>query len=329
VAASLTPRRGDGRAPGKVILLGEHAVVYGRTAIAASIDRHVTVRLRAAHGRPRAGTAAQRRRDAAYADPRTAAALQRAGALLEVDTDALDVSIASTLPTAVGLGSSAALSVALIRALADFAGRRLDTPAVCAAALELEKVFHGFPSGVDNSAAAHGGLITFRSGSVAALRGGTPLRLVAALTRAERQTRSVVAALRQRRERDAARHEALFDAIDALASEARDAIAAGRLAALGRLMSGNHELLRALGVSTPELDAMVALAAAHGALGAKLTGGGGGGAMIALAVDDGRHLVDAFTAAGWQAFGITIAPRRTELHASNDRTAAPCVAALS
>jgi hydroxymethylglutaryl-CoA reductase len=208
----LSERVGRGRAPGKVILLGEHAVVYGHTAIAGSIDRHVAVRVRARHP-----ASAQRRRIGL--DARTAAA--------------------------------------------------------------------------------------------------------------PRPTRAVVAALRQRRARDGARHQALFAGIDALVGEAEPAIAAGQLDLLGRLMQCNHELLRALGVSTAELDAMVDVAAAHGALGAKLTGGGGGGAIICLPGDDPRRLIDAFAAAGWPAFIATIAPRGLESHAPDDRHAPPCGAALS
>jgi hydroxymethylglutaryl-CoA reductase len=319
-------RVGRGRAPGKVILLGEHAVVYGHTAIAGSIDRHVAVRVRTARRGRRATPA--RHGDRIGIDARTAAALRCAGALLEVDTARLDVSIASDLPPAVGLGSSAAVSVALVRALASFAARRLDDAAVCAAALELEKLFHGFPSGVDNSAATYGGLIAFQRGSVRRLTALAPLRVVVALATAPRQTRAVVAALRQRRARDRARHEALFTGIDALVREAEHAIGAGRFDLLGRLMDCNHELLRVLGVSTPELDAMVDLAAAHGALGAKLTGGGGGGAIICLPGDDRARLLDAFAAAGWQAFTATIGPRRMESHATDDRNAQPHGAAL-
>lgn len=324
------PRVGRGRAPGKVILLGEHAVVYGRTAIAGSIDRHVAVRVRAAIPADAAArrTAPGRRRNRIRIDARAATALRCAGALLDVDTARLDISIASDLPAAVGLGSSAALSVALVRALASFAGRRLDDASVCAAALELEKLFHGFPSGVDNSAATYGGLIAFQRGSIRRLQPVAPLRVVVAPAAAPRQTRAVVAALRQRRGRDDARHESLFAGIDALVREAEAAIAAGQLDLLGRLMHCNHELLRALGVSTPELDAMVDLATAQGGLGAKLTGGGGGGAIICLPGDDHRRLIGAFATGGWQAFVATIQPRRMESHAIDERNAPPYGAAL-
>ena len=142
------------------------------------------------------------------------------------------------------------------------------------------------------------------------------------------EAKSFVAALRQRRAQDGARHESIFTGIDALVRAAEPAIAAGQLALLGRLMHCNHELLRALGVSTPELDAMVDRAAAHGALGAKLTGGGGGGAIICLPGDDHRRLIDAFATAGWQAFLATIDTRRTESHAPDERNAQPYGAAL-
>jgi hydroxymethylglutaryl-CoA reductase len=306
--AAVPTRPASGRAPGKVILLGEHAVVYGRTAIAGSIDRQVVVRVR-----PGAASSVGR-------DARTAAVVRRAGALLDLDTAALDVAIASDLPIAVGLGSSAALSVALVRALARHAGRALDAAAVCAAALELEKLFHGFPSGVDNTAATYGGLITFRCGGIPSrLVPPAPLRLVIALGRAPRRTYATVTALRERQQSDAQRHDALFDAIDALARQAEVAIAAGQLALLGQLMCCNHELLRELGVSTDELDAMVDLAGTAGALGAKLTGGGGGGAVACLPEDDGRRLVAGFARAGWDAFTTDIGTARRDPHATDDR----------
>src|SRR5690349_6572120 len=118
-------RTGSGRAPGKVILLGEHAVVYGRTAIAGCIDRHVVVRVREGAGH------------AMGEDARTTAAVRRAGALLDLDVSHLAFAITSDLPSAVGLGSSAALSVALVRALASLVGHTLGDAAVCSAALEL------------------------------------------------------------------------------------------------------------------------------------------------------------------------------------------------
>ncbi|HVO25980.1 MAG TPA: mevalonate kinase [Candidatus Margulisiibacteriota bacterium] len=373
-------------APGKVILLGEHAVVYGRRAIAAAIDRHVCVRIHGpcdsresalrqpAHGpnssthvmpakagiqerggvpaagmdsrfrghddpchwlmgapaRRQAGRVSQGERSknhfefeiehpfvvglakpaaAAYRhpDPRLAEALARAADLVGLNGTRLAVSVSTNLPLAMGLGSSAALSVALVRALARFARRRLDAAAVCAAAFEIEKIFHGFPSGIDNTVATYGGLIAFERGAaVGALTAPRSIPLVAALGCTPRRTRKTVATLRHRWEASPTAYERLFDEIAVLVSAAERAIAAGCLATLGAAMNTNHGVLQRLGISTDELDAIVSLARTHGALGAKLTGGGGGGAVICLCDGTGAELVAAFRRAGWRAFATTI-----------------------
>jgi hydroxymethylglutaryl-CoA reductase len=300
-----------GTAPGKVILLGEHAVVYGRTALAAAVDRHVVVTVT-----PRPGQA-QLVADPAIVragptDPseKLAAALERAAAVLGLPLEGFEVSVHSDLPVAVGLGSSAAFSVALIRALGHFFGHRLDAPTVCGHAFELEKLFHGFPSGIDNTVATYGGAIAFkRNASVRPLVLGRPMPLVIAIGRTPRETQKTVTALRQRWEADPARYESWFDEIDDLVTEAEGLVAAGALDGLGILMNRNQNLLERLGVSTEELDRMVALARAHGACGAKLTGGGGGGAVICLCPEDRERLVGAFAREGWFAFAADIRRR--------------------
>lgn len=335
-------------APGKVILLGEHAVVYGRTALAAAIDRQVTVRISRADV-PTAGElgatlrAPQGERDRsqfefqmtpqpfvlrfsqhvprplpADVDPRLAAAFACAAHVIELPPKGLVATISTDLPLAMGLGSSAALSVALVRALARFAHRELDDAAVCAGAFEIEKIFHGYPSGIDNTVATYGGLIAFTRGAAARpLPARRSLPLVIALGRAPRRTQQTVTALRRRWETSPEACEALFDEIAALVTAAQQAIAAGDLRALGTAMNANHAVLRRLEISTDELEQMVDLARAHGATGAKLTGGGGGGAVICLC-DDGRaDLVDAFARAGWQAFAADIAATQRGAHAGD------------
>jgi len=292
-------------APGKVILLGEHAVVYGRAAIAAAVERRVEVTLR-----PAAGAARFDPED----DSRLAAALARAVELVGGPARDFVVTIASDLPRAMGLGSSAALSVALVRALAAQAGRHLEVAELSSLAFEIETIFHGTPSGIDNSAAAYGGLIAFRRSRNGAVRvrplsTACAVPLVVALGREPRATQTTVGALRQRRAADPQRHERLFDEIDRLVAAAERAVIAGDLAELGILMNSNHGMLHTLGVSTDELESMVTLARRAGALGAKLTGGGGGGAVICLCPEGREQLVAAFARAGWQAFLTDIAQK--------------------
>ncbi|MFN8624934.1 MAG: mevalonate kinase [Candidatus Binatia bacterium] len=304
-------------APGKVILLGEHAVVYGRAALAASIDRYVEVEAARTGG---AGSPVPR--DGSTSAPRWAVppeALCRAAELTGVDPREITASARATMPSGAGLGSSAGLSVALIRALAALAGQSLSDATLCGRAFEIEKIFHGFPSGIDNTVATYGGLLAFKHGTaprpVVLPR---PLPLVIAVGRAPRETQKVVRGLRQRWEANPERYEPLFDAIDGLVREAETAIGTADLRKLGCAMRANHDLLQHMGISTEELDRMVALADAGGALGAKLTGGGGGGAVIALCDGDRERLVNAFLGAGWDAFATDITGREHGRNAGDD-----------
>jgi len=319
-------------APGKVILLGEHAVVYGRTALAAAIDRHVTVHV-ACESMAKCGADGVRsewkpfvlrfskydtRQSPVDEDPRLAQAIACAADYIGLNPTSLVTTISTDLPLAMGLGSSAALSVALVRALGRFAHRPLADAAVCAGAFEIEKIFHGFPSGIDNTVATHGGLIAFTRGAAARpLQARRSLPLVIALSRAPRRTQQTVVTLRQRWEANPNACEPLFDEIAALVRRAERAIATGDLTTLGATMSANHDVLRRLGISTDELEQMVSLAATYGALGTKLTGGGGGGAVICLCDGDRAGLVDAFARAGWQAFATEIGATQRGAYAAD------------
>jgi len=290
-------------AAGKVILLGEHAVVYGRTALAASINRYVEVAVAAAHRATMHNAVGAR-----HAVPLPA--LVRAAELVGVDKAAVEATAAGDLPIGVGLGSSAALSVALIRALAKLVGQSVTDAVVCARAFEVEKIFHGFPSGIDNTVVTYGGLIAFRrDDAVKPLATAQPIPLVVALGRAPRATQKAVRGLRQLWQISPASYEPLFDEIDRLVTEAEHAIAAGDLPMLGASMNCNHSLLQRLGISTEELDEMAALGRRCGALGAKLTGGGGGGAVICLCDGNRERLVQSFTRANWRAFATDIVQR--------------------
>jgi mevalonate kinase len=306
-------------APGKVILLGEHAVVYGRTALAGAIDRSVAVSI-APTGGPARLVSVGRSDAAGEGLPSCSAgppqqALTRAAELVGVAPFGFVATVTTDLPAGVGLGSSAALSVALLRALAAFTGGTRDGAAVCAHAFELERIFHGFPSGIDNTVATFGGLITFtRPAGFRHVSPAMKFPLVVAVGRTPRETRKTVGALRQRWEANPRHYESLFNEIEDLVHAAHQAIVAADLCLLGTLMDANHALLRCLGVSTDELDHLVTIARAAGAFGAKLTGGGGGGAVIC--VGDTARLLAAFAQAGWPAFMTTVGQRGA--HATDD-----------
>ena len=276
--------RAHGRAGGKVILLGEHAVVYGRPALAAGLGPGVDVEV--VRG---AGPAVVSDRPELAGDERTARLLAEAAGLVGLDARDLVAHVRSELPPGAGLGSSAALTVALLRALAELAGRAVPPAEEIALGRRLEAIFHGHSSGIDPAAAALGGCFRFVRGeppAITSLRLARPLPLVIALG-APRSTGTAVVGLRARWEAAPERYEPLFDDVGTVVDCGARAAAAGDLSALGRAFDDNQALLETIGVSSPEVEKLVAAARRAGAVGAKLTGGGGGGAAIALAEDAG------------------------------------------
>jgi mevalonate kinase len=285
-----------GRAGGKVILLGEHAVVYGRPAVATGLPLGLEVEVTEGEG-----PAVVSDDQALAADPRPRELVALAASLLGLDASRIVLHVRSELPAGRGLGSSAALAVAALRALATLAGTRLDRRAELDAGRRLEAVFHGTPSGIDPAAAALGTCFRFVRGeppSITPVRPARPLPLVIAFGDRPRSTGAAVGGLRARWEADRERHDALFDAIAAVVERGARAMMAGDLAGLGRAFDGNQELLEALGVSSDEIAVLIAAARRAGALGAKLTGGGAGGAVIALAADP-EHVAARLGREGW------------------------------
>ena len=299
-----------GRAGGKVILLGEHAVVYGRPALAAGLERGVI-----AEARRGAGPALVSDRPELAGDDRPAQVVAEAAALLGLDPRTVVVAVRSELPFGAGLGSSAALVVAVLRALAAAAGRRLTLTEELALGRRLEAIFHGHPSGVDPAAAALGPVcFRFVRGeppALTALRIAAPLPLVIGFGGRPRSTGAAVGGLRARWAAEPERHERRFDEIAAVVEAGARAAEAGDAAALGRAFDANHALLAALGVSSPEVEALVAAARGAGALGAKLTGGGAGGAVVALAPESGR-VAGALAAAGARTLTLTVGTKVEE-----------------
>lgn len=298
---------------GKVILLGEHAVVYGVPALAAALpsalvlratpleDRHAPISLRI----PAWNLDLQLTANSEH--PVAAAALQTLG-FCDGPLQGWAIVGEAELPAGAGLGSSAALCVALARLAL---GPDADNDTVVQASLCGERVFHGAPSGIDSEVAARGGLLRFVRGEPPEhVPLGAPLPLVIVDSKKERRTAALVAAVRARHDRLPMVVRPILDACRECVLNATHALADGDLERLGELMNIAHGLLVSLGVSSPILDDMCSTALSNGALGAKLTGAGGGGCIVALPASDSARdtLTEAFARRGQPALSHDLRP---------------------
>ena len=287
-------------APAKVILFGEHAVVYGRPAIAVPVTE-VQASASVEAAAPGQGVTIiapdlERRvvlREAAEDEP-LASIVRLTLARIKADRDPdLNITVTSTIPVARGMGSGAAVSTAIVRALSQHFDHWLASRAISDLVFQTEILYHGTPSGIDNTVISFEKPVYFlKDEGWEVFWVGEPLLLAIADTGVSSSTREVVADLRRRYEADSARYAPRLDRIGEVAAAARHAIEQGQGEALGQLMDENHALLQQLGVSCPELDRLVAVARNAGALGAKMSGAGWGGNMIALVTEATQGRVD-------------------------------------
>lgn len=287
--------RGVGQ--GKLILLGEHAVVWGTPALAAGLDQGALAQV---YWAPDASHSEL----TLYSSDKILAQLTDRSddplgvalrALLETMqiTEHVAAQVILQLPAGAGLGSSAALAVALARALAKMIDRADDDDLIDAAVMASETIFHHSPSGIDQTAARLGGLFCFERGEPAVI---TPLhvsppQLLVCQAAPGASTARQVEAVASLRARNPEQFEHIEALITSLVSGAREALEASDWPRLGELMNLNHGALASMGVSTSALDHACHIARDAGALGAKLTGAGGGGCVIALVTDETRERV--------------------------------------
>ena len=285
-------------APGKIILFGEHAVVYGRPALAvpvtqvrADVDISESTRPGVWIYAPDVNLQAEVNK--LPSDHPIASVIHNLFFLLRVSPfPNLEIKITSTIPVASGLGSGAAVTVALTRALAAHLGHSMNDEDVNAFAYEIEKIHHGTPSGIDNTVVTYAQPVYFVKGQpIEIFKVGKPFTVVIADTGIAAPTKESVGDVQRLWMDDKSRWEATFNKIGEIAFTARRAIEAGKPELLGDLMNENHALLQMLTVSSPELDRLVETARGAGALGAKLSGGGRGGNMIALTESGNAEIV--------------------------------------
>ncbi len=279
-------------APGKIILFGEHAVVYGQPAIAVPVTQvqaiaRVTPDIRGKSGQmriqaPNVGLDAML--DELDLDHPLAAAIE--GVIRSLGIARLPsctLNITSTIPVASGLGSGAAVSVAVIRAVAGFLGHPISDKEVSTIAFEVEKIHHGTPSGIDNTVVTYAKPVFFTKGQpIETFNISQPFNIIIADTGIASPTKETVSDVRLGWQANPKRFETLFSAVGSITRSARTAIESGHPQRLGPLMDENQELLQEIGVSSPEIHALTSAAKVGGALGAKLSGGGRGGNIIAI-----------------------------------------------
>ena len=321
-------------ASGKVILLGEHAVVYGVPALAVGIERGarawIEERQTIAPGDEASWRGKNRLRirdwnvDVSATEPShdlarafsavldvTAAAAASSPAGQRFEREAVTVVVESELPPGAGLGCSAALGVAIARALAPAAS--LD--AIGDACMAWERVFHGSPSGIDGAVAARGGCVLFQKGQrLETVRSKVSLTLCIGHTGISSSTKTMVESVAALRERRPQVVQQAFDGIASLTRNARLALEAGDRFALGRLLDLNQMLLSGLFVSTEEIERLCSAAREAGALGAKLTGAGGGGCVVALVPGPavGERVLEAWKQDGFDGFMTRVAAAEAE-----------------
>ena len=336
----MSPRSNDfsrSRASGKIILFGEHAVVYGQPALAVPVNElfaeaEVSNIPRAGiwvnapdiglHEEPFGRLAPEHplatvinsvfstlgiviASEAKQSPTQRGGLPRRERTAPRNDVDGIKIKITSTIPIASGLGSGAAVSVAIIRALSAHLGQPLDDEQVNEIAYEVEKIHHGTPSGIDNTVVTYGKPVFFaltpgplakhtRKGApsgrgepiIKTLHVAKPFTIIIADTGIPAPTKKSVADVRKLWKQNPQKMNVLFAAVGSIARTARQSIEGGFSERLGPLMNENHRILREMDVSSPELDRLTEASLRVGAFGAKLSGGGRGGNMIALSTKE-------------------------------------------
>ncbi len=307
-----------GSASGKVILCGEHAVVYGVPGVAAGISRGAHAHVVPAISGPSSLTLGDRTLTNQDDDD-----LARAfAALLAVapPPEPVRVVARAEIPPGGGLGCSAALGVAMARALESQLGHgRIDEARVAERATAWERIFHGNPSGIDTAAAIAGSFLWFERG-----KGTEPIEapcdvwLAVGFSGSGASTKTMVESIARIKDTNPALFQKFLEGVRAISSNVRLALSAGDARSLGQLFEMNQMLLALVMLSTEAIETMIRGAKEVGALGAKLTGSGGGGSVIALggvcpraeqsspAEAQAERVAAAWTAAGFPAFATCI-----------------------
>jgi len=272
-------------------LFGEHFVVHGVPGIVSAIDSTANAEVKKIE---KGITVKDERKGAkGYAEKKRIQQKESIERMLKTmginpEKASLEIWLGGNLPGFSGIGASAASSVAIARAIVEEFEMHLSDERINEIAYEGEKAYAGTPSGIDNTAATFGGLIWFKRNlgggpnTIEKLSIREPVEIVIGNTGIVADTKEMVAGVAERKKRNPEKYNPLFKQAEELAFTARKALEKFDLRKVGKLMNENHRLLQKIEVSCEELDYLVNLAREQGAFGAKLTGGGGGGCMVAL-----------------------------------------------
>jgi mevalonate kinase len=280
---------GKGEGFGKVILFNEHFVVYGIPSIVSAIAQTTKATVEPFEGKGinfedlRPATPRYKEEKIKQQQGSVDRIMKAVG--IDPSRNPIKITLKGDLVAASGIGASAASCVAIARALSDEFNLGLSDERINEIAFEGERAYHGTPSGVDNTAATYGGLIWFvrnKPNMIERIEVREPIEIVMGNTGKVADTVTVVDGVRERREKHPEKYDKIFREAEELSYNARRALENFDLKKVGKLMDDNHKLLQTIEVSCKELDFLVELARNHGAFGAKLTGGGCGGNMVAL-----------------------------------------------
>lgn len=282
-------------APGKVILTGEHSVVYGYPAIAVALglrckvkasyqDEGLTIRskdLNLIH--------TYSLNDLQHIEQKLTVFKKfdniAFGAFLAMNKKpvGINLEIESEIPISSGLGSSAAVSVAAIKSISNLFEQNLIDKEISDLAYQSEIIAHGTPSGIDNSIATYGGLLKFEKGNITLNKLNFTIPLIIGNTQVQRDTKKIVKNVKDQFDHFPKIIDPILKTMGELTENAENALISGDFKKLGELLDINHGLLSSLGTSHPKLDDLIWKMRSMNVLGAKLTGAGGGGCMIAIA----------------------------------------------
>jgi len=274
-----------GEACGKIILFNEHFVLYGIPAIACAINTGITAKIQR---NPFLNLINKINpiNNAPQIIKQQIESIKKIFQAMPIPLDSnLEITLEGNLIPASGIGSSAASCISITRAISNHYNLKLTQHQINSIGLEGEKIFHGNPSGIDNTVATYGKPIWFiknKTLSIETINLKNPIRIVIGYSGITASTKDAVKKVKETIEKNLNFYTSTFSTANKIAYDAKTALGNFDLIRIGKLMNQNHTLLQELGVSCPQIDHLVEIAKNHGALGAKITGGGLGGCMIAL-----------------------------------------------